>query len=336
MANKQFTYKEAGVDISAGEASVEKIKELVRSTFRPEVLEGIGLFGGFFRPDFSGFQKPVLVASTDGVGTKLKVAFMMNRHNTVGEDLVNHCVNDILTSGAQPLFFLDYLSLGKVTPEIVTELVSGFVQGCRNAGCALIGGETAEMVDLYQPGEYDVAGTIVGVVDQEKIVSGKTIEKGDRLVALPSSGLHTNGYTLARKVLFEHAGFRVDSFLPELNQTVGEALLTVHKSYLKVVTQLLRRFNVKGIAHITGGGILGNLSRIVPGGRTISIDWQSWDPPAIFRLIQDLGHVPVEDMRRTFNLGAGMILVVPPEELSAVLKEAASLGEAAWEIGEIR
>ena len=336
MTKKGLTYEQAGVNIAAGEASVQKIKQMVRTTFRPEVLEEIGLFGGFFQPDFSGLRQPVLVASTDGVGTKLKVAIAMNRHNTVGEDLVNHCVNDILTSGARPLFFLDYLSLGKVTPEIVSELVSGFVRGCRNANCALIGGETAEMVDLYQPGEYDVAGTIVGVVDREKIVTGRSIGKGDKLIALPSSGLHTNGYTLARKVFFEHAGLEVNSFVEELGKTVGEALLAVHKSYLKVVLPLLNSFEIKGIAHITGGGILGNLSRIVPDGREIHIEWESWERPAIFKLIQKLGNVPEEDMRRTFNLGVGMILVARPEETSALVNKARSLGEAAWVLGEIR
>ncbi len=336
MTKEAFTYEKAGVNIAAGEASVQKIKQMVRSTFRPEVLEEIGLFGGFFQPDFSGFRQPVLVASTDGVGTKLKVAIATNHHNTVGEDLVNHCVNDILTSGARPLFFLDYLSLGKVTPEIVAELVSGFVRGCQNASCSLIGGETAEMPDLYQPGEYDMAGTIVGVVDRDRIISGKTIAKGDRLIGLASSGLHTNGYTLARKVFFEHAGLQADSFVPELGQTVGEALLAVHKSYLKVVLSLLDLFKIKGIAHITGGGILGNLSRIVPAGRRIHIEWKSWERPAIFRLIQEFGHVPEEDMRRTFNLGVGMILVVRPEDAQPVVKKAHSLGESAWEVGEIQ
>ncbi len=335
MTKEGLTYKKAGVDIAAGEASVRKIREMVRTTFRTEVLEEIGLFGGFFQADFGGFSQPVLVASTDGVGTKLKVAFQMNRHDTVGEDLVNHCVNDILTSGAQPLFFLDYLSLGKVTPEIVGELISGFVQGCQNARCALIGGETAEMVDLYRPGEYDVAGTIVGVVEKEKIVSGKTIQKGDVLVALPSNGLHTNGYTLARKVFFEHAGLQVDSYFSELGESVGEALLAVHKSYLAVVTELLNHFQIKGLAHITGGGIEGNLSRILPPGRTMVIDWDSWDRPALFRLIQALGKVPEEDMRRTFNLGVGMIVVVGPEQAPSVVKKAQTLGENAWVLGKI-
>ncbi|NOY78809.1 MAG: phosphoribosylformylglycinamidine cyclo-ligase, partial [Calditrichaeota bacterium] len=233
-----ITYKAAGVDIEAGEESVRKIKSLVKQTFGPEGLTDIGLFGGLFRADFEGYQKPVLVSSVDGVGTKLKVAFLMDRHDTIGEDLVNHCVNDILTSGARPLFFLDYLSLGKVSPDKIAEIVSGFVRGCKQTRCALIGGETAEMPDLYQPGEYDVAGTIVGIVDEDKIVTGKTIAKGDVLIGLASSGLHTNGYTLARRVLFDHSSLKVDSFIEDLSQTIGEALLAVHKCYLNSVSSL--------------------------------------------------------------------------------------------------
>ncbi len=330
-----ITYKESGVDIQAGEESVRKIKSLVKQTFGPEVLTDIGLFGGFFQANFKGYRKPVLVSSVDGVGTKLKVAFLMDRHNTIGEDLVNHCVNDILTSGARPLFFLDYLSLGRVVPERVADIVSGFVRGCKQSNCALIGGETAEMPDLYQPGEYDVAGTIIGIVDEEKIISGKTIARGDVLIGLASSGLHTNGFTLARRVLFGHAGLKVNSFVEEINQTIGDALLTVHKCYLNVVSSVIDRFEIKGIAHITGGGIVGNLSRIIPAGLKIKIDWKRWPRPAIFDLIQKLGNVPEDDMRRTFNLGIGMILVVAPENADAIQKAIEEKGETTWMIGTI-
>jgi len=330
-----ITYKASGVDIEAGEESVRRIKSLVKQTFRPEVLTDIGLFGGLFRANFEGYQKPVLVSSVDGVGTKLKVAFLMNRHNTIGEDLVNHCVNDILTSGAKPLFFLDYLSLGKVSPDKIADIVSGFVRGCKHSNCALIGGETAEMPDLYQPGEYDVAGTIVGIVDEDKIISGKTITRGDVLIGLASSGLHTNGYTLARRVLFDRAGLKVDSFIGEIDQTIGEALLAVHKCYLNVVSPVIERHEIKGIAHITGGGIIGNLSRIIPAGLKIRVDWTSWPRPAIFKLIQKLGAVPEEDMRRTFNLGIGMILVVAPENADAVRLAIENAGEEARVIGTI-
>jgi len=330
-----ITYKASGVDIEAGEESVRRIKSLVKQTFRPEVLTDIGLFGGLFRANFEGYQKPVLVSSVDGVGTKLKVAFLMNRHNTIGEDLVNHCVNDILTSGAKPLFFLDYLSLGKVSPDKIADIVSGFVRGCKHSNCALIGGETAEMPDLYQPGEYDVAGTIVGIVDEDKIISGKTITRGDVLIGLASSGLHTNGYTLARRVLFDRAGLKVDSFIGEIDQTIGEALLAVHKCYLNVVSPVIERHEIKGIAHITGGGIIGNLSRIIPAGLKIRVDWTSWPRPAIFKLIQKLGAVPEEDMRRTFNLGIGMILVVAPENTDAVRLAIENAGEEARVIGTI-
>ncbi len=330
-----ITYKESGVDIQAGEESVRRIKSLVKQTFRPEVLTDIGLFGGLFRADFKDYRKPVLVSSVDGVGTKLKVAFAMNRHDTIGEDLVNHCVNDILTSGAKPLFFLDYISLGKVDPDMVTKIVSGFARGCKHSNCSLIGGETAEMSDLYRPGEYDLAGTIVGIVDEDKIISGKDIRKGDVLIGLASNGLHTNGYTLARRVLFDHAGLKADSFIGELNQTIGEALLAVHKCYLNLVSPLIDRFEIKGIAHITGGGIVGNLSRIIPASLKIKIDWKSWLTPVIFRLIQKLGDVPEDDMRRAFNLGIGMILVVAPEKADSLRLAIENAGEMANVIGRI-
>jgi phosphoribosylformylglycinamidine cyclo-ligase len=306
-------YRDAGVDIDAGEEAVARIRKNVRTTFGPSVLTDIGLFGGFYRMDRAGFTNPVLVASIDGVGTKLKIAFMMNRYDTVGEDLVNHCVNDILVGGASPLFFLDYIACGKLDPSAAEQLVAGMVRGCRRAKCALIGGETAEMPGFYRPGDYDVAGCIVGVVDRAKIVMGKSIRKGDVCIGLPSAGLHTNGYSLARKVLFETAKMGVDDAVPELGCSLGEALLSVHRNYFPVVHPLLARFEIRGMSHITGGGLVGNTKRVLPKGRSLSIDWDAWEIPPLFRLIQRLGGVPDEDMRRTFNLGIGYVLIAGPE-----------------------
>jgi|Deesub1362B_J571_1020462.scaffolds.fasta_scaffold01120_12 phosphoribosylformylglycinamidine cyclo-ligase len=331
----QFTYKDAGVDIEAGERAVQRIKKLVETTFTRNVLQHIGHFGAFFELPAVSYRQPVLVSSIDGVGTKLKVAVMMNRHDTVGEDLVNHCVNDILTSGAKPLFFLDYLALGKVRPEVVEEIVRGMVRGCHQAGCALIGGETAEMTDLYQPGEYDLAGAIVGIVEKEQIVNGSSIQPGDVLVGLPSSGLHTNGYTLARKVFFERHSFAVDSEFPELERPLGEELLRIHRNYFPLVFPLLSEFEIKGMAHVTGGGIWGNLRRILPTGLTAQIDWNAWERPPIFQLIQNLGKVPEADMRRTFNLGIGYILVVPKTQQTGVVSRLKEKGEEPVVIGEI-
>ncbi|RKY90829.1 phosphoribosylformylglycinamidine cyclo-ligase [candidate division KSB1 bacterium] len=330
-----ITYRQAGVDIDAGERSVQRIKSMVRSTFRPEVLVDIGHFGGLFSATFSDYQSPVLVSSVDGVGTKLKVAVMMNRHDTVGEDLVNHCLNDILTLGAEPLFFLDYLSLGKVTPEVVTQLIAGIVRGCKAANCALIGGETAEMTDLYQPGEYDLAGTIVGVVEKTKIITGENIEAGDVLVGLPANGLHTNGYTLARKVFFEVARYDVNTYLDDLSLTVGEALLQVHRCYLSVIRELKNNFQIKGLAHVTGGGIVGNTKRLLPQGLDIHIDWGAWEIPPIFKIIQQLGNVPVADMRRTFNLGIGYVVIIASQHVDALLSRLRQLGERGIVIGRI-
>ncbi len=314
-------YKDAGVDIAAGEEAVRRIKAAVQSTFSANVLTDLGQFGGFFRPDFTGYNRPVLVSSIDGVGTKLKVAILMEQHDTVGEDLVNHCVNDILAGGAVPLFFLDYLAAGKLDPGVTEEIISGMVRGCRNAGCALIGGEMAEMPGFYQSGDYDVAGCIVGVVDQEKIVNGQDIENGDVLIGLPSTGLHTNGYSLARKVLFEKAGMTVHTRVDELDSPVGEALLAVHRCYLPVVRPLLQQDAIRGMSHITGGGIIGNTSRVLPEHRSLHIDWDAWEVPSIFRLIQKYGDVPDEEMRRAFNLGIGYILIVTPDYVNAIIRQ---------------
>jgi len=328
-----ITYKDAGVDIDAGDRLVQRIKKSVRSTFTSNVLTDIGAFGAFYRPDFRGIRKPVLVTSVDGVGTKLKIAFALNRHETVGQDLVNHCVNDILACGARPLYFVDYFATGKLSPFVAAEVITGFVRACKENGCSLIGGETAEMPGFYADGEYDIAGTIVGVVDERRIVDGRRMKSGDILVALPSTGLHTNGYSLARAVLLKQ--FRLEEYIEELQATLGEVLLTVHRSYLKAIYPLLSTFRIRGISHITGGGIEGNTLRVIPKGLRLRIDWSAWNRPPIFRLIQDLGNVPEDDMRRTFNLGIGIILIVPPADTDRVLQVLKRRRERPIVIGEI-
>ena len=311
------TYKDSGVDIEAGDETVRRIKPLVKSTFNENVLADIGLFGGFYDAKFSGYEHPVLVASTDGVGTKLKIAFLTGVHNTVGQCLVNHCVNDILSCGAKPLFFLDYFATGKLEPSIAEQVINGFVVACRENGCALIGGETAEMPSLYQKGEYDMSGTIIGIVEKNKIVDGKTIIPGDVLIGLPSTGLHTNGYSLARAVLLEK--YPVDKYFDELGSTLGEALLKVHRSYLHTVYPLIDTGMIKGISHITGGGIIGNTKRILPQGCTLDIGWNSWEQLPIFKLIQKEGNISDDEMRNAFNLGIGMILVVAKDNADKIL-----------------
>ncbi|MEM9999121.1 MAG: phosphoribosylformylglycinamidine cyclo-ligase [Bacteroidota bacterium] len=328
------TYRDAGVDIDAGDETVRRIKPLVRQTFTPGVLTDIGAFGGFFSLDPQAYREPVLVSSVDGVGTKLKVAFRTGRHGTVGQDLVNHCVNDIAVCGAKPLFFLDYFSVGKLDPVVAEQIVSGFATACKENGCALIGGETAEMPDLYREGEYDLAGCIVGVVEKDRIVQGDAIEAGDVLLGLPSTGLHTNGYSLARKVLF--GKYDVHDAPEGLGgETVGTALLRVHRSYLRACQALIDAECVSGLAHVTGGGLEGNTRRIVPDGLALDVNWSAWERPALFRLIQDLGGVPEDDMRRTFNNGIGLVAVVPEAKLSAARRVLESLGEQPIEIGRI-
>ena len=328
------TYKEAGVDIDAGEEAVRRIKGHVRGTFTPGVLTDIGAFGGFFALDPSQYRDPVLVSSMDGVGTKLKVAQRVDRHDTVGEDLVNHCVNDIAVCGARPLFFLDYFAAGQLRPDVVEAVVKGFAKACTENGCALIGGETAEMPDLYARGEYDLAGTIVGVVERDAIIDGSRIGEGDLLLGLPSTGLHTNGYTLARKVLFERfvAGDTPDALKGE---TVGDALLRVHKSYLDAIQALIAEDLAHGFAHVTGGGLVGNTSRILPDGLGLDVAWDAWTRPPLFRLIQEVGEVPEDDMRRTFNLGVGLVVVVPEASRERALTVLGALGEPAFEIGRV-
>lgn len=325
------SYRRSGVDIDAGNEAVRRIKALARSTYTPNVLAGVGSFGGLFAVDAS-VPDPVLVASADGVGTKLKVAFMAGVHDTIGVDLVNHCVNDILVQGARPLFFLDYLATSRLSPEVAEQIVRGMASACRENGCALLGGETAEMPGFYADGEYDVAGFIVGLVARSKIIDGRAVTRGDRLIALPSTGLHTNGYSLARRIAFEQLGLKVDSHVPELGETVGAALLRTHRSYLKDVAPLLDTGLLKGMAHITGGGITENLPRTLPEGLSFSLDRQSWTIPPVFVWLQGAGGLEDAEMFRAFNMGVGLILVCAPASAPPVL---AALGSSAWEIGKV-
>jgi phosphoribosylformylglycinamidine cyclo-ligase len=311
-------YRQAGVDIDAGNETVRRIKSIARSTFTPGVLSELGSFGGLFRLDASRYRSPVLVSSADGVGTKLKVAFMTGRHDTVGGDLVNHCVNDILVQGAEPLFFLDYLATGRLSPAVAAQVIGGIGRACRENGCALIGGETAEMPGFYADGEYDLAGFIVGVVEQDAVIDGRTIVPGDVLLGLPSAGLHTNGYSLARRVLFETAGFAPDTFLPSVGATVADALLAPHRSYLGAMRQPIREGVIKGLAHITGGGIVENLPRVLPPGCAARIDRSAWPVPPIFSTIQDRGGVASDEMYRVFNMGIGLVAVCAAEQASRV------------------
>jgi phosphoribosylformylglycinamidine cyclo-ligase len=332
---KDLTYKDAGVDIDAGELGVKAISRLAKLTFNENVLKDIGLFGSFYRLDCSKIKEPVLVSSVDGVGTKLKIAFRSGIHDTIGEDLVNHCVNDIMTSGAEPLFFLDYLALSKLEPHVVEQIVTGMARGCRNANCALIGGETAEMPDFYQPGEYDISGTMVGIVDAENIIDGSKINRGDVLVGLPSNGLHTNGYSLVRKIFFGLNHFNIDDYIEQLGCTLGEELLRVHRSYRHEILALKDQHFLHGMSHITGGGIEGNTHRILPEGLRLKIDWKSWTPLEIFHLIQHIGQVPEEEMRRVFNLGIGFIFIIDKMQVDHAINQLKNLGEDPKIIGEV-
>jgi phosphoribosylformylglycinamidine cyclo-ligase len=329
-------YKSSGVDIDAGNETVRRIRGLARSTFTSGVLSDIGTFGGLFQLDTGQSRHPVLVASADGVGTKLKVAFLTNRHDTVGVDLVNHCVNDILVQGAEPLFFLDYLATGRLSPDVAEAVIRGMAAACRDNGCALLGGETAEMPGMYADGEYDLAGFIVGVVDRERLINGRAIAVGDVIVGVPSSGLHTNGYSLARRIVFDMLGLRVDSHVPELSMTVGQAMLAPHRSYLSIVRPILDGGRVKGMAHITGGGITDNLPRILPHGTAAVVDAAAWPVPPLFRWLQKSGGVPAEDMMRTFNMGIGLIIIATRDHAEPLIEElAARGGRDARVIGEI-
>lgn len=318
-APSKKAYAQAGVDVDLGNLVKARIQRRVKVTHGPEVLGKIGGFGGLFRPDFKGMKDPVLVSSVDGVGTKLKVAFMANKHDTVGQDLVNHCIDDIAVLGAKPLFFLDYIGAERLDPPVFEDLLAGFAKACKEGGCALIGGETAQMPGMYQPGEYDLAGTIIGVVDRKKMIDGSRINPGDVIIGLPSNGLHTNGYSLARKVLFDTMKLEIGSRVPGLTKPIGEELLRVHRNYQPLLASLPEGM-VKGMAHITGGGVVDNLPRVLPDGCDAVIDRKSWKVPALFKIIQENGGVDRDEMYQVFNMGIGMTLVVTERDADAIVK----------------
>ncbi len=328
-------YRHSGVDIDAGNDAVRRIKSLARTTYTPAVLSGVGAFGGLFALD-GRIPDPVLVASADGVGTKLKVAFLAGVHDTIGVDIVNHCVNDILVQGARPLFFLDYLASARLAPAVVEQVVTGMAVACRENGCALLGGETAEMPGFYAEGEYDIAGFIVGVVPRADLIDGSRIVRGDTLIALPSSGLHTNGYSLARAIIFDRLKLGVDSIVSELGETVGQALLRSHRTYLPSVGPLIDSRRVKGMAHITGGGIVENIPRTLPEGLTFAVDRDSWTIPPLFVWLQGAGQVAENEMFRTFNMGVGLVLVCSPHDAPGLLEDLRARGESPWILGDIR
>jgi len=334
MSSKKFTYKDSGVDIEAGEQMVDSIKDVVKETHGNEVLRNIGGFGGLFKPDLASYEDPVFVSSVDGVGTKLIVAFKMGVYDSIGQDLVNHCVNDIAVCGADPLFFLDYFSTGNLEQETGYQVIKGFSTACKENEVALIGGETAEMPDIYNQGEFDLAGTIVGMVDRQQIIDGQKISSGDLLLGFPSTGIHTNGYSLARKVLFSE--FEINDYVEELEHSVGSEMLKIHKSYLSIIRNLRDLKGLHGFSHITGGGILGNTKRIVPDSLEINVDWDSWERPPIFKLIQDIGNVPEQDMRSTFKLGIGLIAIVDAASANQIKDKVRAMDEKIIEIGNIK
>lgn len=335
MNDTKITYKDAGVDIDAGNTFVQMIKPLVKATQRPEVMADIGGFGGLFALNPDKYKNPVLVSGTDGVGTKLKIAFMADRHDTIGIDLVAMCVNDIVVQGAEPLFFLDYLATGKLEPEKAAAVVKGISEGCVQAGCALIGGETAEMPGFYSANEYDAAGFTVGVVDRDKIIDGSSITVGNTLIGLASSGLHSNGYSLARKVIFEKMGLGINDILPGTGKTVADELLIPTRIYVRSILNLLRDFHINGIAHITGGGLLENIPRVLPKGCKAQITLNSWTLPPVFKVLQEAGNIEQNEMLRTFNCGVGMVLAVPEEEAEDIMIRLSGLNEEAFTIGWI-
>jgi phosphoribosylformylglycinamidine cyclo-ligase len=332
---KAATYASAGVDIDAANRTTDRIKEVARTTFNKRTLSEIGSFGGMFDGAFPEMRQPVLVASADGVGTKLKIAFATDTHNTIGRDLVNHCVNDILVQGARPLFFLDYVATGKLAPDIVSAIVEGIAAGCRENNCVLLGGETAEMPGFYSNNEYDVAGFIVGVVDRERVIDGHRIQVGDVVLGLPSAGLHTNGYSLARKLFFEDAGYTAATYLDDLKETVGAALLKQHVTYLPYLEGLLDSGTIRGLAHITGGGLLENVPRILPEKTAVEIRRGSWPVLPIFHLMQRMGNIDDAEMYRTFNMGIGMVLVCAPEDAAGVRRDIEQTGIQTFEIGSV-
>ncbi len=344
MKVKQKAYASAGVDIDLGNKVKGTLPQLLAATHRPGVLGKVGGFGGLFALDVRKYRRPVLVSSVDGVGTKLKLAFAMNRHDTIGQDLVNHCVNDIAVLGAEPLFFLDYLGTGKLDPQVFTEVIRGFAKACVENGCALIGGETAQMPGFYQTGEYDVSGTIVGVVEKSRMIDGKSIRRGDAVIGIASSGLHTNGYSLARQIFFEKLKLKTSSHVPEFGRTLGEELLSVHVSYGPVVQQILKNSPrrspngpgvLKGLAHITGGGFVDNIPRVLPAKYDVIIRKGSWDLPPVFQMIQEKGGVDEAELYQVFNMGIGMVLVVAPTDAAPVMRTLKRSGHKSWIVGEV-
>lgn len=332
---EKLTYKDAGVDIDAGNRSVQLIKDCVKATYRPEVLGDLGGFGGLFALQASKYKEPVLVSGTDGVGTKLRLAFMLDKHDTIGQDAVAMCVNDILVQGAEPLFFLDYLAVGKLDPEQVADVVKGVASACRESGCALIGGETAEMNGFYPEGEYDIAGFAVGVAEKSKLITSEKVKEGDILLGLPSSGVHSNGYSLVRKIVFEHKGFKGNEYIEELGKTIGEELLTPTRLYPQSCLPLLREFDLHGLVHITGGGFYDNIPRALPEALAVEINAETWQVPAIFKLLQQWGNVDWHEMYRTFNMGIGMVLIASVDEAEKVEAFLAARGETVYEIGRV-
>ena len=333
MTKQRLTYADAGVSFEAKAEAFKRLKTLSRSTYRPEVLSEIGSFGGLFA--LNEYNKPVLVSSTDSVGTKLKIAFMMDVHDTVGYDIVTHCANDILVQGAEPLFFLDYIGTSALCPEVVEQVVKGVADGCRETGCALIGGETAELPEFYADGEYDLVGTIVGAVERSQLITGDEIQPDDCIIGLGSLGLHTNGFALARRILFDVCGYAVDRYIPELGVTLGEELLKHHKSYVKPVLNLRKKCDVKGIAHITGGGLLDNITRILPQNCRAEIRKESWEIPPIFPFLQKCGDVEEAEMYHVFNMGIGLVLVIPPDQVDTAIAALKDMSESASLIGKI-
>ena len=332
---EKMTYRDAGVDIDAGNESVSLIKDSVRATYRPEVLGDLGGFGGLFALRAQDYREPVLVSGTDGVGTKLRLAFLLNRHDTIGQDAVAMCVNDILVQGAEPLFFLDYLAVGKLEPTQVADVVSGVARACKESGCALIGGETAEMAGFYPVGEYDIAGFAVGVVERERLITSARVKAGDVLLGLPSSGVHSNGYSLVRKIVFEHKGFRGDEYMEELGRSIGEELLTPTRLYPQVCLPLIRDFDLHGMVHITGGGFYENIPRALPDEMGAEVDAAAWEIPAVFRLLQEWGNVDWAEMYRTFNMGIGMVLIASEEEAARIEAHLGAQHEAVFRIGRV-
>jgi phosphoribosylformylglycinamidine cyclo-ligase len=330
---RKITYKDAGVDVDEGQRAVELMKKAVTRTFTPGVLEGIGSFGALYQPDLAGMTQPVLVAGTDGVGTKLKLAFMMDKHDTIGKDCVAMCVNDILCHGAKPLFFLDYLATGRLKAEKAAAVVTGVAEGCQEAGCALVGGETAEMPGFYNEGEYDLAGFAVGLVERQKMITGSCIEPGDVLIGLTSSGIHSNGYSLVRRLLLEERQLSLEEVLPGFDQPLGNVLLTPTRIYAKAVLAVLDKYQVKGMAHITGGGFSENIPRMLPDGCEARIFLKSWQVPAIFNLLAEVGDLENDDLYATFNMGIGLVMAVTPSDAAGIVEILKTMGETAMEIG---